>query len=225
MAEGTWSWAWFLAGGVAAFALTVPPIVQYEGATGQDIDQTVFPVAAVLTLVGLAFAWRRPALCAALAGASLLLGFFALLLAELILPAGLLLLGATAWVLLRAPAAVRLLLGVLFVWAAALVVASLVASGTASAPLSGLALAAMGLAYPVLWALRERTRWARHTAWAAALAWSALCLAIALLDVVSVGDGLAVVSSLLLAGATAAVAWSWRKASIGPAVPGPSGST
>lgn len=210
MADPSWRKAGLLAGGgLAAFALMLGPVLWYERRASADVDQAWVPLLAAAALVGLAVAWRRPAARLAFLGAAPLLVFFALLLNGLWLPAGLLLAGAAGVALWKAPSPVRLLLGLPAVWGFALVVAFMAAASDGVAPLSGLLLAALGLAYPLVWALREPARWARHVAWAAALAWCALAAGYALMDLAAFGDGLAVVSSLLLVLGCVAILVAW----------------
>src|SRR5687767_8902288 len=121
MADPGWRTAALLAGGGAAgFALMLGPILWYEGRSGTDVDQAWVPALALVALVGLGVTWRRPMLRTALCGACLVLVFFALLLNDLWLPAGLLLLGGVVAVVWKAPSQVRLLLGIPFVWGTAL---------------------------------------------------------------------------------------------------------
>ena len=213
MADAGWRSAALLAGGgLAAFLVMLGAILAVEDLVpGTDGDGLVLPPLALISIALLAWAWRRRMRDAmwAGAGAAAVLVLFLLLNWELTLLAAAFLLAAAVAVAWRAPAGVRLVAGLPFVWAVALLTALMTQADDAFGPVSGLALAAIGLAYPVAWALNEPVRWARHTAWGAALAWSFLAAGYALMDLAVFADPLTVLTAVLLVLVVLGIAVSW----------------
>lgn len=169
-----------------------------------DAEDVLTPVIAALA-IGAAVAWRKRPLARAftwsLAGVAVALTAFMSEVAWLV-PVALALVYLLP--LLPVPAALRLAGIVPMV-----LLFGLFADLSLADDWSGVAFLLLSLGYLVLWGLRERTPWARHTAWALAALWSVAAFVMTLADLFVYVDRVAVASAVLTAVLVGAIGTAW----------------